>query len=81
MRNLILSWDPDVLQRVKEKNKQRHNLTYDQFNSDVYFNVDWWQQRLFIKILQVCYVGELGLHMSFMSKKLTLVLKNHYLMN
>ena len=35
------TWGPDILERIKEKKKHRHDLTDDEVNSDAHFNARW----------------------------------------
>ena len=47
----FFAWDPDMLQKVKDKKKKIYNLSDDDIDSDICFNTDWWQQRVFRKML------------------------------
>ena len=51
MREDFFAWDPDMLQKVKDKKKKIHNLSDDDIDSDMHFNADWWRERVFRKIL------------------------------
>ena len=51
LREAFFAWDPDMLQKVKDKKKKIHNLSDDDIDSDTYFNADWWRQRVFRKTL------------------------------
>ena len=50
LREAFFSWDPDILQKVKDKKIKIYTLSDDDIDSDMCFNADWWQERVFRKI-------------------------------
>ena len=51
LQEAFFAWNPESLLQVKNKKKQKHNLTDEEIDADMYFKVRWWQERVFRKIL------------------------------
>ena len=51
LQEAIFAWNPEMLKKVKDKKKRTRNLTDIEIESDMCFNVRWWQERVFRTIL------------------------------